>query len=98
MNDQEKYDRETEDHFCPNCNVSLRGDRIPENIAEHYYGTHWDRKIGIEDPYVYDGVSWWLCPDCGHLWKRFPWSPEYSGDVSELLKHYRREQEELENE
>ena len=62
---------------CPSCEVSLIGDPIPEDIVEHYSGTHWRREIGIEDPKQYDGVLWWKCPDCEHVWKRFPWSPDY---------------------
>jgi ribosomal protein L37AE/L43A len=77
---------ETKDYHCPTCKVSLRGDRIPDDMSEHYSDTHWGREIGIEDSSIYDGISWWLCPDCGHVWKRFSWAPEYTGDVSELLK------------
>ena len=33
------------------------------------------RLIGIELPYGhpdrYDGVSYWMCPDCEHKWPRF---------------------------
>jgi hypothetical protein len=29
------------------------------------------RVIGIEDPAIYDGVSWWKCPDCGIRWDRW---------------------------
>jgi hypothetical protein len=32
---------------------------------------HFYRVIGIEDPEVYDGVSWWRCPDCGSEWDRW---------------------------
>lgn len=31
------------------------------------------REIGIET-YGYDGVSFYKCPDCGVVWKRFKWS------------------------
>ncbi len=37
--------------------------------------THFSRRIGIEygydSPHRYDGVSEWLCPDCGHRVNRF---------------------------
>lgn len=33
------------------------------------------RLIGIEDPTIYDGVSWWMCPDCKVTWKRFTDQP-----------------------
>lgn len=29
------------------------------------------RIIGIEQPGVYDGVLYWLCPDCGKAWQRW---------------------------
>ena len=68
----------TTENNCPNCKVNLDGDPIPVEIRDHYGdSTHWDRKIGIEDPMGYDGVSWWRCPDCDHVWKAFPWSPDY---------------------
>jgi len=56
---------------CPKCGVSLIGDPIPEDIVEHYAGTHWRREIGIEVRGVYDGVLFWRCPDCEHEWDRF---------------------------
>lgn len=53
---------------CPHCKTSLIGDPIPEDIAEHYSGTHWRREIGFEDPTIYDGTIKWVCPDCGGSW------------------------------
>lgn len=53
---------------CPHCGVSLIGDPIPDDIKEHYAGTHWRREIGIEDPEKYDGTWEWLCPDCDGRW------------------------------
>jgi uncharacterized Zn ribbon protein len=32
---------------------------------------HFSRCIGIEDPFVYDGISWWRCPDCETTWNRW---------------------------
>ncbi len=33
--------------------------------------------IGIETE-QYDGITWWKCPHCEALWKRFDWSdPKY---------------------
>lgn len=41
--------------------------------------THFSRRIGIEyaygHPHRYDGVSEWLCPDCGHRVNRFTGEP-----------------------
>ena len=59
---------------CPACNVSLIGDPIPQEWLADYSGTHWRREIGIEDPAIYDGVSWWRCPDCSFTWSAFPFS------------------------
>lgn len=33
--------------------------------------THFQRVIGIEVSGVYDGVLFWLCPDCDHAWPRW---------------------------
>jgi len=51
---------------CPKCKVSWIGDKIPDNIAHHYSGTHWQREIGIDGGYmgIYDGIVAYRCPDC----------------------------------
>ena len=73
------------DNPCPKCGASDLGDVIsPEVNKDECYGPQgkrWRKHIGIEDPEVYDGVSWWKCHACGHVWKRFPWSPEYEGSL-----------------
>lgn len=73
--------------ICPACKASMQGDPIPQEwIDKGYYHkdtTHYSRVIGIEDPKIYDGISWWKCPDCKHVWKRFPWSPDYTQDGSD---------------
>lgn len=33
---------------------------------------HWQRRFGIEVRGVYDGILIWKCPDCNHMWPRFP--------------------------
>lgn len=43
--------------YCPKCNANLQGDPIPKEHQESFGATHFSRKIGIEDPRVYDGVS-----------------------------------------
>jgi hypothetical protein len=53
---------------CPHCAVEFA--YVHDN-GETYY-----KVIGIEDPRVYDGCSWWGCPECKHVWKRFSWSPD----------------------
>ena len=58
--------------YCPECKADWQGDPIPENIRQHYgETTHWSRLIGIEDPLIYDGISWWQCPDCEARWDRW---------------------------
>lgn len=61
---------------CPNpdCGVSLRGSAIPQDYIDRgYYGegaTHYSRKMGVELRGVYDGVLFWVCPDCDFSWVR----------------------------
>lgn len=52
---------------CPKCNASWIGSKIPDDIAHHYYGTHWKREIGIDGKFlgIYDGLVALRCPDCG---------------------------------
>jgi hypothetical protein len=58
---------------CPHCGADLRGDPIPEEHRERYPSgeTHYSRTIGVEIRGVYDGVLFWLCPDCNFKWHRF---------------------------
>lgn len=57
---------------CPVCGTDWNGGSIPENIREHYSPPYfWSRLIGVEDPLLYDGVSWWKCPDCNTQWDRW---------------------------
>jgi hypothetical protein len=43
-----------------------------EYIKQHYAPPRrFSRVIGVSDPRVYDGVSWWKCPDCNTYWDRF---------------------------
>lgn len=67
-----------EDATCIN-GCDLRAGPISEDaLRKGYYG-EWDgvtpqfysRLIGVEIPGKYDGVSEWLCPDCGVRWDRF---------------------------
>lgn len=51
-----------------------------EYVAQSYGdGKCFSRLIGIEDRNGYDGVSWWLCPDCGQKWDR------WSGELVEVV-------------
>ena len=50
---------------CPKCNSSWIGDKIPDDLAEHYTATHWRREIGIDGGLmgIYDGIVALRCPD-----------------------------------
>ena len=58
---------------CPNGH-DLTGPAIPQEYIDkgYYSGTHYSRMIGVEVPWVYDGVLYWKCPDCDIAWPRFP--------------------------
>jgi len=61
------------DDECGFCGASMRGEPIQQRyIDEGFYEpglTHYSRLIGVEysviHPAHFDGVSEWLCPDCG---------------------------------
>lgn len=53
---------------CPNCKSDLS--------YVHQDGNTYYRTIGVEDPDLYDGILWWVCPYCMHGWKRFSFSPD----------------------
>ena len=57
---------------CPKCKSNWLGESIPQNIAHHYYGTHFKREIGIDGGYigVYDGIVALKCPDCSEEFPR----------------------------
>tara|TARA_Y100000034_G_scaffold59657_1_gene72549 strand:+ start:17373 stop:17618 length:246 start_codon:yes stop_codon:yes gene_type:complete len=58
---------------CPHCGNNLQGAEIKQE-DRHLFGgvTHFGRKIGWQDPDIYDGVLFWKCPDCGEKWHRWP--------------------------
>lgn len=51
---------------CPKCKSNWVGEKIPEDIAKDYAGTHWKREVGIDGGRmgIYDGVVAVMCPDC----------------------------------
>lgn len=66
------YTRPLGDYTCPN-GCDLHGPSIPKESRQHYSkdATHFSRMIGVEIPGLYDGVCYWMCPDCGERWHRF---------------------------
>ena len=74
---------------CPHCLADLRGNPIPqEYIDAGYYGTHthYSRKIGVDLMGVYDGVLYWMCPDCSKAWHR--WSEDTAPDLHRKAEPY----------
>ena len=58
---------------CQKCNVSFKGEKIPDDMAKNYAGDgYWRRDIGIDGGYlgIYDGIVALQCPDCGHEFPR----------------------------
>lgn len=58
---------------CPRCKSSLKGEAIPQDQLQYYVGsktTHYSRIVGVEISEIYDGVLYWMCPDCGFAWAR----------------------------
>jgi len=59
-NKVKKYVAELE--FCPECGMKW--------TYKVEGKTYW-KLIGLEDPNLYDGVSWWVCPGCEAKWDRW---------------------------
>jgi hypothetical protein len=63
---------------CP-AGHDLQAEEIPtEYLEKGYYGP-WDgtpryysKIIGVELPWIYDGIAYWQCPIDGERWHRFP--------------------------
>lgn len=49
-------------------------DSCPLCGADFTYGEtgQYSRKIGVVIPGAYDGILFWICPDCDGRWHRFP--------------------------
>lgn len=69
---------------CPECGSDWQGEKIPvADLLSGCYGEwrlgdpyrYFGRLIGVElshaHPQHYDGVSYWMCPDCRATWNRF---------------------------
>jgi len=62
------------DHYgnCPQCGESWDDGPIPEEHHEHCSEPYrYSKLIGWEDPELYDGISWWVCPFCNARWNRW---------------------------
>ena len=76
--------------YCPICNITWKGQEIPEDIINNYSGTHWTiNLVGIEWQDKYDGVSEWICINCGSIWNRF--TNEYVRQDKELAASFKRD-------
>ena len=77
---------------CPKCHSSWIGEKIPEDIANHYSGTHWKREIGIDGGFigVYDGIVALKCPDCSEEFPR-----NESNRALEMFDRYKKVRKEL---
>lgn len=56
---------------CPHCDADMSGEKMTAAQRESHGGTHFSRTIGVEIRGVYDGVLFWLCPDCDRPWNRW---------------------------
>ena len=72
--------------MIPELKLGSKTKKCPKCGSDWEYevkGEKYSRLIGIEDPKVYDGVSWWRCPDCGATWSRWTGELEDSEGKSE---------------
>jgi len=70
---------------CPACGVSW-------DVADTSKKTNrctYSRLVGVTDPYVYDGVSLWKCPDCETEWDR--WSCRVLREKENILTKTKNE-------
>ena len=65
--------------FCDECFKDLK--------YEGSDGKFYSQIIGIEDPYLYDGVSYWRCPFCKTTWDR--WDGHIVSDAERSNRHER---------
>ena len=75
---------------CPSCGVSWIGNKIPDDIVEHYNSIHWKREICIDGGHmgIYDDTVALKCPDCGHECARndSKWSKELFEKYQKALR------------
>lgn len=54
---------------CPNCGVSLLGDKVPDEDQDMFKTTHFKREIGVYDIDL-DMTVKYKCPDCDAYWDK----------------------------
>lgn len=82
----------TDHSTCPHCNSNQNGEPISEEYLKKGFYGEWDgtpkyysRTIGVEISEVYDGVLYWMCPDCGGSWHRWE-DPEMKTRAEKYMK------------
>ena len=68
-------------------------DKTDEEVMEHVkesYGEPYkfSKIVGIEDPKLYDGASWYMCPECNSRWDR--WTGEIVKDDDKFKKEMKK--------
>ena len=54
------------------CWQGMSNEKIEQYMKESYSPPYrWRRQLGIEVEGLYDGISYWKCPDCNTLFDRF---------------------------
>ncbi len=58
-----------------------------ECLSNHHYGPakHFMKTIGVEVSGTYDGVLYWMCPDCEGKWHRWPEGSAYHEAAKEYV-------------
>jgi|14_taG_2_1085336.scaffolds.fasta_scaffold53398_2 hypothetical protein len=72
------------------CNESCdraAGDYNSECWKNHHYGhnKYFFKTVGVEVSGLYDGVLYWLCPECNGTWHRWPEGSELYGKARAYL-------------
>jgi len=56
---------------CPSCGADFKQE-VTQKDGSVWTGS---RVIGVEIRGLYDGVAYWICPDCKVVWHRWADSP-----------------------
>ena len=66
--------KDIHDYLLKNFNVDVKGKYSPPY--------RWSRVLGVEIQGMYDGISYWQCPDCKTTWSRFTLEEEEIQPIS----------------